>query len=114
MEYHTVAQVGDIPPGEGRSYTVAGKMIGLFHIEGAYFAINDFCPHMGASLAAGNVEGDAVYCPWHAWRFCVKDGNWLDNPSGKVKTDCYPVRIAGDEIQIGISNTEMENKSASS
>jgi nitrite reductase (NADH) small subunit/3-phenylpropionate/trans-cinnamate dioxygenase ferredoxin subunit len=101
-EFQTVARVGDIPAGQGRSYPVNGRMIAVFFVGGEYTAINDFCPHMGASLASGYVEGTAVTCPWHAWRFCVKDGTWLDNPSSKVKTDCYPVRVEGDEIQVQV------------
>ena len=44
------------------------------------------------------VEDHAVTCPWHAWRFSVQDGTWVDNP--KVKTECYPVRVDGDNIQV--------------
>lgn len=99
-EYVAVAQVGEIPEGEGRSFAIAGKMIGVFLIDGEYFAINDLCPHMGASLAAGYVEAGAVSCPWHAWRFCVKDGRWLDAPKSNVKTDCYPVRVTGESIEV--------------
>lgn len=103
-EFVSIAKVGDIPAGEGRSYPVNGKLIGLFFADGEYFAINDLCPHMGASLSAGYVEEGAVTCPWHAWRFCVKDGLWLDNPKSKVKTDSYEVRIEGQDIQVNVPN----------
>jgi len=97
-EFTTVAKVGDIPENEGRSYPVEGRMIAIFNTGDEYSAINDFCIHMGASLATGYCEDGAVTCPWHAWRFSVKDGTWLDNP--KVKTDCYEVRVEGDDIQV--------------
>jgi nitrite reductase (NADH) small subunit len=99
-EFTTVAKVGEIPIGEARSFPVNGRIVGVFHIEGGYHAVNDICPHMGANLSGGYVEGTAVYCPWHAWRFCVKDGTWLDSPNSKVKTDSYEVRVVGDEIQV--------------
>lgn len=99
-EFVTVAQVGDIPEGEGRSYPVNGRMVGVFLVNGEYFAISDACPHMGASLATGYVEDGAVTCPWHAWRFCVREGTWLDNPNAKVRTDTYTVRVEENEIQI--------------
>jgi nitrite reductase (NADH) small subunit/3-phenylpropionate/trans-cinnamate dioxygenase ferredoxin subunit len=103
-DFETVAQVGDIPLGEGRSFPVNGRMVGVFHLAEGYKAINDTCPHMGASLSTGYVENDAVTCPWHAWRFCVSDGVWLDNP--RVKTDCYEVRIQGDNIQVLVPDPE--------
>lgn len=99
-EFTTVAKVGAVPEGEGRTFTVDGRMVGVFLIDGEYFAINDLCPHMGASLASGHVENHSVTCPWHAWRFSVKDGTWLDNP--KVKTDSWPVQVDGDSIQVAV------------
>ena len=53
---------------------------------------------MGASLATGTVEGGIVTCPWHAWRFRLRDGTWADNP--RVKIGCFAVRVEGDEIQV--------------
>lgn len=104
-EFISVAKVGDIPPGEGRSYPVNGVMVAIFHIDGEYTAINDTCPHMGASLAAGYVENGGVICPWHAWRFCVREGTWLDNPRARLKSDCYEVRVVGDDIQVRVPPT---------
>ena len=101
-EFQTVAKTGDIPLNEGRSYVVDGRMVGVFHVDDGYYAINDICPHMGASLSAGPVEGKAVMCPWHAWRFSICDGSWLDAPKSKVRTETYEVRIEGDEIQVRI------------
>lgn len=97
-DFTTVAKVGDIPPGEGRAYPVRDRMVAVFNEGGTHSAIDDFCPHMGASLAGGYVENGKVACPWHAWRFCVKDGTWCDNP--RIKIDAFEVRIEGDEIQV--------------
>jgi nitrite reductase/ring-hydroxylating ferredoxin subunit len=33
------------------------------------------CPHMGAPLEKGRVEGDAVVCPWHRFRYDAKTGS---------------------------------------
>jgi nitrite reductase (NADH) small subunit len=110
IEFTTVAKVGAIPEGEGRAFSVAGRMVGIFLIDGEYFAINDLCTHMGASLASGHVEDHAVTCPWHAWRFSVKDGTWLDNP--RVKTDSYPVQIDGDNIQVQVEPREDPSSTA--
>ena len=99
-EFTTVARVGDIPDGQGRAYPVKDWMVAIFNVGGEYFAINDFCPHMGASLAGGYMQEGTVACPWHAWRFKVTDGTWCDNP--RIKTDSFPVRILGEEIQVHV------------
>ena len=99
-EFTMVAKVGDIPVGQGKTCLVGETLIAVFNLDGGYYAINDLCPHMGASLADGQVEDGVVACPWHAWRFRVTDGTWCDNP--RIKIDRYEVRVQGDEIQVRI------------
>ena len=101
-EFETVAQAGDIPDGEGRAFQVKSRMVAVFFVNGEYTAIDDICPHMGASLAVGYVENGGVMCPWHAWRFCIKDGTWLDNPKSQLRQKTYEVRLQGNEIQVKI------------
>jgi nitrite reductase (NADH) small subunit len=97
-EFQTVCRVQEVKEGEGKTVTLGNKMIALFYVEGRYYAIDDVCPHMGASLSGGYVENDIVTCPWHAWRFRITDGAWADNP--RIKIGCYPVRVVEDEVQI--------------
>jgi nitrite reductase (NADH) small subunit len=99
-DFVSVAKVGDIPDGEARTFPVNGRMVAVFNSDGELHAINDTCPHMGASLATGHVEDGAVTCPWHAWRYCIKTGTWLDNPNPKLATDCYQLRVEGDDVQV--------------
>jgi nitrite reductase (NADH) small subunit/3-phenylpropionate/trans-cinnamate dioxygenase ferredoxin subunit len=100
LQFVDVASVADVPEGKGRAFPVAGRMVAVFNVGGSFQAIDDFCPHMGASLAEGWLEHGCVACPWHAWRFRLEDGAWLDNP--KIKTDAFPVRIVGERIEVEI------------
>ncbi len=102
IPFQTVCTVDAIPDGEGRAFPVNGMLVAVFRRGDQYFAINDSCPHMGASLASGYLEGCDVICPWHAWKFCVKDGLWMDNPKSKVRTDSYAVRVIDDDVQVEI------------
>ena len=88
-EFMSVCKVDQLASGEGKTVEVLGKLIALFHHEGAYYAIDDVCPHMGASLSGGSIENAVVTCPWHAWRFRLTDGAWADSP--RIKIGCYPV-----------------------
>jgi len=99
-EFVTVAKVGSIPASQGDSFAVNGRMVAVFNDGGTYRAIDDLCPHMGASLGAGELRDGVVVCPWHAWRFNVCDGTWCDNP--RLGVDTFEVRIEGDEIQVRV------------
>jgi nitrite reductase (NADH) small subunit/3-phenylpropionate/trans-cinnamate dioxygenase ferredoxin subunit len=99
-DFHTVCRVSDLKEGEGRTVAVGQKLIAVFLHNGEYRAIDDTCPHMGASLSGGYVENGIVTCPWHAWRFRLADGAWADNP--RIKIGCYPVRVEGDQVQVQI------------
>jgi nitrite reductase (NADH) small subunit/3-phenylpropionate/trans-cinnamate dioxygenase ferredoxin subunit len=99
-EFQTVARVAELPDGTAKAVEVNGKLIAVFNEGGQYRAIDDVCPHMGASLAEGYVEGGIVTCSWHAWRFRLADGAWADNP--RLKIGCYPVRVVGEEIQVQV------------
>src|SRR5438270_1272711 len=98
--FQTVCRVSDLGDAEGKVVEVDGKLVAVFREAGRYFAIDDVCPHMGASLSGGYVEDGIVTCPWHAWRFRLEDGAWADYP--KVKIGCYPVRVVGDDIQVQV------------
>jgi nitrite reductase (NADH) small subunit len=104
-DFTTVAKIGAIPEGEGRSFQVGERLVAVFLKNGHYFAIDDLCPHMGASLGAGYLDEDGVVtCPWHAWRFCVRDGKWADNP--RLSVDTFQVRVVGDEIQVRLARPD--------
>lgn len=99
-EFHAVGRVGELIEGEGKTVEVNNKLVAVFRDKDKYFAIDDLCPHMGASLSGGYLENGIVTCPWHAWRFRLADGAWADNP--RVKIGCYPVRVVGEEIQVQV------------
>jgi len=97
-DFVTVTKVGSIPAGRGATFVVGDRLVAVFFVAGQYHAIDDLCPHMGASLGAGEVHDGAVICPWHAWRFDVCHGTWRDNP--KLKVDHFEVRVAGEDVQV--------------
>lgn len=98
-----IAKTTEIPEKEGRAFPVGDRMIAVFQVEGKFYAMDDFCPHQGASLSAGWIHDGCVACPWHAWRFQLTDGTWMDNP--KIKTETYPVTVQGDDILVELPQT---------
>jgi len=103
-QFTTVAKVGEVPEGRGRTFSIAGRQIAVFFVGGRYYALDDYCPHMGASLGTGDVYQDMVICDRHLWAFKLSDGSCPDAPG--LKADTFEVRVQGDEIQVRVADEE--------
>ncbi len=106
MNRHVVAPVHDVPPGTRKLFTVAGRPIAIFNLEGAYFGLLNRCPHQGGSLCDGLVtgllqsfgpgqysysrKGEIIRCPWHGWEFDIRTGQSYCDPS-RIRTKAYAV-----------------------
>jgi 3-phenylpropionate/trans-cinnamate dioxygenase ferredoxin subunit len=98
--YITVAQTADIPPGEREVFDVEGYYIAVFNVGGTYYAIEDVCTHDDGPLADGELDGYEIECPRHGARFDIRTGKVLSMPA-VIDVPWFPVRVEGDDIQIG-------------
>jgi nitrite reductase (NADH) small subunit/3-phenylpropionate/trans-cinnamate dioxygenase ferredoxin subunit len=93
-----IAKRADLPPGRGRALQAGGRALALFNDGGTFFAIDDTCPHQGASLGEGILHQGLVICPMHAWMFSIVDGQCPSVPD--LSVSCYPTRLAGDAVEV--------------
>lgn len=100
--FQTVCNFDDVPEGSARMFVVDGVPIGIFRIAGEFFALDNRCPHAGASLAHGIVDGDTVTCRIHHWRFCIRDGTYLDESRPELNAHRFPIRVVGQNVQVEI------------
>lgn len=84
---------GDVVRLSEGSYDIA-----LFRVGLELRAIDNACPHQGASLCDGWVEDGVVACPWHAWQFDTRSGECLSVPDRDVAV--YAVEMQGDKAVI--------------
>ena len=96
--------LGEIPEGQGRSFSVGDRRLAIFFVRGRYYALDDCCPHMGASLGVGDVYEDTVVCDRHMWAFKLSDGSCVDAPALKAET--FQVRVEGDDVQVRVPSEE--------
>jgi 3-phenylpropionate/trans-cinnamate dioxygenase ferredoxin component len=96
-----VAKIDELPSGEGKLVELNQKRIALFNVGGRYYAIDDLCPHRGAPLSEGEVEGEAVVCPWHGAIFALATGEVQRFPAA-AGVATYEVRLEGEEIAIAV------------
>ncbi|MEL6223950.1 MAG: aromatic ring-hydroxylating dioxygenase subunit alpha [Cyanobacteria bacterium J06627_8] len=71
--------------GQVKAVTIQGRNLAIYRgANRQVVAIDAYCPHMGAHLAEGRVEGDRLRCFFHNWAFdhagtCV-DAPCLEGP----------------------------------
>jgi len=67
-----------LPDGQTTEIQVENTTILLIRADGAYYAAEALCPHMGGHLADGELDGFIVTCPRHGSQFDVRDGRILE------------------------------------
>ena len=84
--------LADLPvDGTGRMVELEGQRVALFHHEGRVHALDDACPHQGASLGDGVLSGGDVTCPFHSWHFDLVSGKNTDSLDACVAV--FPARV---------------------
>jgi nitrite reductase/ring-hydroxylating ferredoxin subunit len=96
--FERVARLSEVPPGEAIAVRVGDREIGLFNVNGAIYALDDMCPHQGAPLHDGWIEGCTVTCPWHAWCFDLATGRML--LGGYEGVEAFEVRLEDESIYV--------------
>lgn len=74
--------------------TPAGA-VALYRVDGQWCAIKDFCPHAGARLSEGALDGTVVTCPQHGSQFDVRTGERLRGPADQEVASLRLVEDAG-------------------
>jgi len=87
--WFAVAFSGDLRAGQIETRVVCEHDIVVFRTaEGRAAALDAHCPHMGAHLGGGRVEGEALRCPFHGFTFST-EGDCTSTPyDGKVPPTC--------------------------
>jgi 3-phenylpropionate/trans-cinnamate dioxygenase ferredoxin subunit len=94
-----------LPAEGGHAWLVLeGQCIALFQVGGRYYALDDRCPHQGASLAAGKLSGASVQCPAHGLRFDLATGCMHNMPSVRVAT--FPIHIEEGKVFLHLPDQE--------
>ena len=95
----TIGSTSEIEKGKGKAFDVGEKRIAVFNIGGNFQAIDDACPHAGASLAEGYLEDGKVGCPWHYAEFDLATGKHLNAPAS-CGVVAYEVRMEDGQVKV--------------
>ncbi|GCE37918.2 rieske [2Fe-2S] domain protein [Rhodococcus wratislaviensis] len=115
MSKFVIGSVNDIPPGSRKIVTLDGRSVGIFNLDGDYFALLNQCPHKGAEVCStGTIFGishadkpnepiayereRSIRCPWHQWEFDIRTGQSFYDPKGERIRKYNVSVVAGAEV----------------
>ncbi|MEC7240438.1 MAG: Rieske 2Fe-2S domain-containing protein [Myxococcota bacterium] len=84
--YTAVASSDFVTEGRPSTFRVAGRNIAVYRDEGTLYAIDSACTHEDGPLGESDVVDGVITCPYHDWRFELKTGHCLSEPSRPVTT----------------------------
>lgn len=87
---------------------VAGHDVAVFAVGEELFAVDDSCPHAGASLCTGRLNQREVQCRAHGLRFRLRDGLLSTMSAGEpaegMALRVWPVRVAHGRLQLSLES----------
>jgi len=108
MGRHIVGRVSEFGLGQRQIVEAEGRSIGVFNVDGSFYALKNSCPHQAAPLCLGSIkgmtmpskpgeyiwarEGEILRCPWHGWEFDITTGRSIFNPH-RMRVKAYDVTV---------------------
>lgn len=90
-----------LPAAGSRAIVREGHLsLALFSVQGSLYAIDDSCPHSGASLVMGQLEGFWVRCPAHGLKFDIRTG-CMSGPDA-LAARSYPVTVVDGQTFVSL------------
>ena len=118
MAKHVVCPVEDFPAGTRRVVRAGRAEIGVFNVNGTFYALPNVCTHQLGPLCAGAVngtmvasaetgwryewarEGEIITCPWHGLEFDITTGHCL--ASAKIRLRQYVVTVEDGQVTVTV------------
>jgi 3-phenylpropionate/trans-cinnamate dioxygenase ferredoxin subunit len=99
----TVCPVEELPAGEVKIVRSGELAIGVYNLNGEYYAIEDRCSHDDGPLAEGDFEPDegVAICPRHGSRFDVRTGRALTLPA-YLPVETFEVKVEDGLVKVAI------------
>ena len=96
--WHPVLRARDLVPGQAKPIEILAEKFTVYRSDtGVPHVVAFRCAHRGAQLSLGWIEGDALRCRYHGWKF-DRSGQCVEQPTEdkpfcqRVKIPSYPTR----------------------
>lgn len=98
--------LSELRVGEGRVVREGSHHVAVFRVDDdELYAVDNRCPHEGYPLAKGYVSDCVVTCPWHNFKFDLRDGRCV---MGDEAVRTFPLRLSNDHVEIDLTPPDPE------
>jgi nitrite reductase/ring-hydroxylating ferredoxin subunit len=98
-EFVKLTTLANLPAeGEAKSFELDGALLCVSRVNGRIGVIEGRCPHRGAPLGTGTIEGGHLICPYHNWEFDPFTGEGYGLSDGDI--GAYEVKIERRAVYI--------------
>lgn len=108
IKEEVIRNAADMSDGEMKIVHVDDHDLLLIKRGNEYYVMGAHCPHYGAPLDQGILNGDRLVCPWHHSCFNIKTGA-LEEPPSLHSLNRPEVRLQGKDLVIRIPEGFSEN-----
>ena len=104
MALVTVGSVEELPPGTVKIMHVGQVAVGIYNLNGEFFAIEDRCSHDDGPLAEGEFDPErgVAICPRHGANFDIRTGRPLTLPAYEP-VDTFPVVVEDGVVKVDVT-----------
>jgi nitrite reductase/ring-hydroxylating ferredoxin subunit len=124
-----VGKVSDFEDGGRKIIDVNGKSIGVFRIDGRFYALRNRCPHQFGPLCVGTLAPRAISsgpgdvkmdsgppllaCPWHGWEYDIATGQSFMGPGrGNMAALAYDVSVLPGSELVAAEGSQAQGSQA--
>ena len=99
-----VCPVDELPPGEVKIVHVGELALGVYNLNGEFYAIEDRCSHDDGPLCEGDFDTDEGYaiCPRHGAHIDIRSGRPLTLPA-VFPVETFPVRVEDGMVKVSVT-----------
>ena len=104
MASFDVAPVEELRPGSVKIVIAGSLTIGVYNLNGEYFALEDRCSHDDGPLCEGDFDADegVAICPRHGASIDIRTGRPRTLPAVEPVAT-YPVRVEDGIVKLEVS-----------
>jgi 3-phenylpropionate/trans-cinnamate dioxygenase ferredoxin subunit len=99
-----VCPVEELPPGEVKIVHAGELSLGVYNMNGEFYAIEDRCSHDNGPLCEGDFDLEDGYavCPRHGAHIDIRTGEPLTLPAVEP-VETFPVRVENGIVKVKVA-----------